>query len=117
MLATRSAELRFHSTRADARFECLVDEGAWQACASPLVLTGLTDRVHSATVRSVAPDGWVELVAAAATRWRTEAAPPDTRITEPPDPGRERSPSVAFAADEAALFDCRLDGGEWAAVR
>ena len=113
VLATRSAELRFHSTRADARFECLVDEGAWQACASPLGLTGLTDRVHSATVRSVAPGGWVELVAATATRWRTEAAPPDTRITELPDPAAKQ-PEIAFAADEASLFDCRLDGGDWA---
>ena len=113
VLATRSAELRFHSTRADARFECLVDEGAWEACASPLALTGLTDRVHSATVRSVAPEGWVELVASTATRWRTEAAPPETRITQPPDPA-SKYPEIAFAADEASLFDCRVDGGDWA---
>ena len=80
--------------------------------ASPLTLSGLTDRVHSVTVRSVAPEGWVELAPAATARWRTEAAPPETTITEPPKPA-EAQPSIAFAADEAALFDCRLDGGEW----
>ena len=112
VLGTRSAELRFHSTRADASFQCRVDEGGWEPCASPHTLTGLTDRVHSATVRSVGPEGWVERAPAAETRWRTEAAPPDTRITEPPMPA-EKQPGVTFAADEAALFDCRVDRGEW----
>ena len=111
-VASRTSELRFHSTRSDARFDCRVDNGAWQTCASPLTLSGLTDRVHSVTVRSVAPEGWVELAPAATARWRTEAAPPETTITEPPKPA-EAQPGIAFAADEAALFDCRLDGGEW----
>ena len=111
-VASRSSELRFHSTRSDARFECRVDNGAWETCASPLSLSGLTDRVHSVVVRSVAPEGWVELAPAATARWRTEAAPPETTITEPPEPA-EAQPGIGFAADEAALFDCRLDGGEW----
>ncbi|RKQ92572.1 hypothetical protein C8N24_2423 [Solirubrobacter pauli] len=110
--ATRTVELRFHSTRADARFDCVVDEGDWEPCSSPLVLSGLQDRVHSAAVRSVAPGGWVELAPAAATRWRTEAAPPETRITAPPEPA-EAQPGIRFEADEAALFDCKLDAGAW----
>ena len=71
------------------------------------------DRVHSATVRSVAPGGLGRARSGGDARWRTEAAPPETTITEPPKPA-EAAAGDRFAADEASLFDCRLDGGEWA---
>ncbi len=111
VLATRTAQLRFHSTRSGASFECRHNDGGWKPCTSPHAPGGLSDGIHTLAVRSVGPEGWVQLTPAEA-RWRVEAAPPQTTITEPPDAAANH-PRIRFTADEPATFECRVDGGAW----
>ena len=63
-------------------------------------------------MRSVGPEGWVELGDGAQAVWRVEAAPPDTTLTSLPSP-RSRSADFTWTADEAATFECRWDEGTW----
>ena len=47
--------------------------------AGPGRSPGSRDGIHRVAVRSVGPEGWVELGEGALAAWRVEAAPPDTR--------------------------------------
>ena len=90
---TRDVDLRPRSTRAGAGFECRLDGGGWGGCE----LRGLRDGIHRVTVRSVGPEGWVELGEGVAARWRTEVALPETTLTE-------------FPSTTGAPREVRLDG-------
>jgi hypothetical protein len=110
--ASRGAQLSLSSTRAGASFECRRDGGAWSACPASWTLSGLTDAIHRVGVRSVGPEGWVELGSGAEAVWRVEAAPPKTTFTQLPSP-TTRFARAAFTADEEATFEYRFDGGAW----
>jgi len=47
-----SASFRF-SSEANAKFECKLDSGPWAACASPKVLSGLSNGSHTFRVRAI----------------------------------------------------------------
>ena len=52
--ADTAATFEFSSTEDLATFECRIDEGAWEACASPKSYTGLSVASHKFEVRSIA---------------------------------------------------------------
>ncbi len=83
---TRSTTARFEftATKADATFECSLDNGAWVACTSPFLTTGtLSDGVHVLLVRAVDGAGRVDATPARAT-WEVDTTAPRTPlITEP----------------------------------
>jgi len=108
----REATLAIASSRADAGFQCRVEPGDWQPCPAPWVVSGLPDGVRRVAVRSVGPEGWVELGDGAQASWRVEAAPPKTTFVSLPDP-RSRYAYIRFTADERATFECRWDQGAW----
>ena len=51
--AATSASFGFSADDPAARFECRLDGGAWEACSSPAVLTGLPAGPHKFEVRAV----------------------------------------------------------------
>jgi hypothetical protein len=79
------SEVRFASAPATDgdRFECRLDEGAWQACGSPRTIPSLADGDHSFAVRAIDAVGNVDLTPA--TRgWKVATVAPDTTITAGP---------------------------------
>ena len=108
-VASRDASFTVASSRPGATLECRFDGGLWGPCGS---LHDLPDGVHRYGVHSVGPEGWVELGDGAEVVWRTEAAPPETTITEFPKPNTKFA-RTSFIADEKSTFECRWDRGTW----
>jgi hypothetical protein len=117
VVASTSASFGF-SAPDGATFECSLDDGGWTTCASPLELAGLGEGEHTFRVRSTDDAGNVEPDPPART-WTVDTVAPVTRFTAGPAEGATLAAGAAtfaFAAGEpGATFECRLDGGAWAA--
>jgi CSLREA domain-containing protein len=97
-----------------ASFECRLDAGEWEACASPQEYSALADGGHTFGVRAMDRAG--NLGGAASYAWTVDTVAPTAAIDAgPADPSNDRAPSLEFSAGEAASFECRLDAGEWGA--
>ena len=83
-----------------------VAPGAGASCA------GCATASTGVTVRSVGPEGWVELGEGVAARWRTEVALPETTLTEFPSTTARRA-RFAWTVSEPSTSECRWDGGAW----
>jgi hypothetical protein len=99
-----------------AGFECRLDGGAWLACSSPATYESLAEGPHAFEARAVDAAGNTD-ASPASWSWVVDAAAPETTIdSSPTDPTTETDAAFTFSADDAsATFECRLDGGEWAA--
>jgi hypothetical protein len=96
-----------------ATFQCSLDGAAFAGCTSPKAYTGLADGVHSFAVR--ATDAAGNVGAPATVSWRVDTAAPQSSITSaPPNPSADSAAGFSFTADEAATFECRLDGAPFA---
>ncbi|HEX2086108.1 MAG TPA: PQQ-binding-like beta-propeller repeat protein, partial [Solirubrobacteraceae bacterium] len=111
---TRSGHARFEFTSASdgATFECRLDDGIWNGCASPHEID-VADGTHRLDVRA-RKDGIAD-PSPASWAWTVDTTPPETTIdaagTGPTEPSGYR---VAFtASDSGARFRCRIDGGPW----
>ena len=117
-ITATSASLVFSATES-ATFECRMDGGSWTACTSPKAYSGLALGAHTFDVRATDLAGNVDLTPASAA-WNVVAGadttPPDTSIVSGPSGSTtSTSASLAFSATESATFECRMDGGSWAA--
>ncbi|MGZ4651287.1 MAG: Ig-like domain-containing protein [Kineosporiaceae bacterium] len=106
----------FTSSESGSTFQCRVDAGSWASCTSPWTTTALASGAHSVSVRATDAAGNTD--ASPATRsFTVDTSAPNTTISSSPpvlSPGS--SATVAFSASESgATFECRLDGGAWAA--
>jgi hypothetical protein len=102
----------------DATFECQLDGGAFQKCASPVTTTPLTDGPHTFTVRAVDPSFNVE-PNPPTVRFTVDTRAPGTSFTKKPAK-RLFKPKVKFkfASDEAGVhFQCRPDNLPWRSCR
>ena len=96
----------------DATFECRLDEGAWEDCASPRAYTDVSDGDHTLAVRATDPAG--TMGAAVHYRWTVDTIAPVVRIESgPADPTNDSSAGFVLGASEASTFECRLDSGDW----
>jgi hypothetical protein len=104
-----AASLAFSSADSTATFECKLDTGSFAACASPAGYSGLSDGLHTFTVR--ATDG-VGNSASASYSWQVDVTAPDTSVDSgPSDPTAGTSADLSFSANETgSTFECDLDG-------
>ena len=88
MTSARTAVLTFRSADTTSVFECSLDQGPFQACASPVSLSGLALGKQSFHVRAVDAAGNADPSPAAA-QWTvtSEAVTPPAVPPEPPPPG------------------------------
>jgi hypothetical protein len=114
--SSADASFTFSADEAGSTFECQLDGGGWAACTSPNNYTGLAGGSHTFEVRATDPTGNVDATPATFS-WTIDTVGPDTTIdSNPPDPSSSADASFTFSADEAgSTFECRLDGGGWAA--
>jgi len=100
-----------------ATFECSIDNGAFSACTSPKSYSGLTVGSHTFAVRATNQVGTVD-GSPATTTWTVAAqATPNTFLDSvPAAKTTDTGADFEFSSNNAAAtFDCRLDGGAWAA--
>ena len=102
-------------------YECAVDNAAFTACSSPIVIGGLIRSSHMFRVRAHKPSGassrateypWTIVTphgrfAANAVRFRP------TFATVPVQPWISRNATFAWLLKRATRGECRLDGGRW----
>jgi hypothetical protein len=100
----------------DASFECRVDAGAFQPCASPVTTTPLPDGQHTFTVRARNAAFNVEVSPPSRT-FTVDTVAPSTRFTKKaPKRFFKQRVKFKFAATEpGSRFQCRLDGRTWRA--
>ncbi|HEV3375764.1 MAG TPA: Ig-like domain-containing protein [Thermoleophilaceae bacterium] len=121
---TKRTDASFHFSATDEgpaepplRFECRLDAGEWEPCSSPQGYGGegpaaLPDGKHVFAVRAI--DGAENVGESASYEWTVDTVAPKTTITSGPDRlTNVTKASFAFAADEDATFECRLDEGGW----
>jgi hypothetical protein len=100
-----------------ASFECSLDSGAWTACTSPKSYTGLAVGDHTFEVRATNQVGTTDGTPASYSWTVAAAVAPNTFIDhEPPAETSATEANFEFSStDSSASFECRLDGGAWAA--
>jgi N-acetylneuraminic acid mutarotase len=108
------ARFGFTADEAGATFECRLDAGSWEVCASPEVYLGLSEGSHTFEVRARDTAGNIEETTASYT-WTIDSLPPRTTITSAPSSlSNSTDARFEFTADEAgATFEYRLDAGSW----
>src|SRR6188472_897658 len=101
----------FSSSESGSTFECNLDVGGWQACASPKTYNSLTDGPHSIEVRAKDAAGNTDPTPAQAS-WTVDTAPPQTTKSSGPEGSIPTGPiSFQFSSgDSSASFLCSLDG-------
>jgi len=108
-----SPTFSFSASETGSTFECELDAGGFQACASPKTYAGpLGDGSHTVRVRATDSAGNTDGSPASFT-WTVDTAPPNTTIdSAPPDPDTDPTPTFAFSASEGgSTFECELDAG------
>ena len=109
----------FTSNEGSVTFQCSINGAAFTAvgCTSGADLAPLAQGTNTFAVR--ARDAATNLDASPATRtFIVDTGPPETTIDSGPGEGsttNDPTPSFGFSASETAQFECRVDGGGFAA--
>ena len=100
----------FTSPEPGARFECRVDDAAFEACTTPHTTAELTDGNHAFQVRSIDAVGNTDPIPAARA-FTVDTVAPDTTISSgPAGITYDRTPSFSFPYTDGALsHECRVD--------
>jgi CSLREA domain-containing protein len=110
-----SATFVFASEPGISEFECSLDGGNFEDCESPYELQNLDLGPHTLLVRAVDEEGNVDTTPASWS-WTVEpdSTPLDTTILDgPPASTRSTSATFIFTSNEAASFECALDGSSF----
>jgi len=113
---TSATDARFSFTgQTGTTFECRIDGAAWSGCSSPASYTGLAEGTHSFDVR--AADAAGNRSTPAGRTWVIDTTAPSAPIitSGPSGATASSSASLSFGGEFGASFECRLDGGAWAA--
>lgn len=109
---------RFTSNEMNVSFECSLDNAAFMACKSGDLFGPINDGTHAFAVRAKDRAGNVD-ASPAIDAWTVDTSTPDTTLLSGPV-GAVASQSAEFSfvspdAGEGATFECKLDGGNFAA--
>jgi large repetitive protein len=103
-----SATFEFEANE-PATFQCSLDGAALAPCTSPVTHHGLGEGEHTFTV--VATDTAGNVSSPASYTWTVDSTAPTVTITSgPAELTSATSASFTFSANEAATFECSLDG-------
>jgi hypothetical protein len=106
----------FSANQAGSTFECRVDGGVWSSCSSPETTASLADGAHTFEVRATDPAGNVDPTPASRSFTVDTVAPQTTIDAAPGALTSDPTPTFEFSADQpGATYECRVDGGAWAA--
>ena len=113
-LTTSSATGTFtFSADKPATFECSLDGGDYESCASGKSYSGLADGSHTFSVRGINGAGTGP---SASYTWTVALPPPPTGTIDSGPSGTATSPDATFelsSDDPGATFECKLDDGNW----
>jgi uncharacterized delta-60 repeat protein len=112
-----SAIFTFTASNPSATFQCMLDNGSFDPCASPKTYTGLAPQsTHSFQVKAFDPYGLDPTPATYS--WTIDTTVPDTRISSwPSSPTSSTTATFIYLSlgESTSIFDCSLDGGAWTA--
>ncbi|MFM8560630.1 MAG: Ig-like domain-containing protein [Solirubrobacterales bacterium] len=100
-------------------FECQLDGGSWTACTSPFTESGLTDGSHIFKVRQI--DSLGNVGTARTSSWTVDTTAPSSAPSLGSGPAEgssvtDTTPTFEFSGAPAGeSYQCRIDGGAWAA--
>ena len=103
-VASATATFTFSATEAAGGFQCRLDGGAFESCASPRSYTGLAQGPHAFEVRALSRDGRPDPTQAR-RQWAVDTVPPAVVDVTPAD----GSTSVPGDAAVSATFSEDLD--------
>jgi len=111
-----SAIFTFTCNEAVCSFECQLDGGEFNSCASPKDYAGLSEGNHTFQARATDAADLTDPTPATYA-WLIDTIAPVTLInSNPPDPSSSSSASFSFTCTEAGCtFKCQLDGGGFSA--
>ena len=93
---------------------CQLDSGPFRSCSGNFAADGLADGDHE--FRVVARDIFGNQSQPGTVSWEVQSkAPVTTILSGPASLTRQRTASISFASNLAGTFECRVDGGAWAA--
>ncbi|HEX6024902.1 MAG TPA: Ig-like domain-containing protein, partial [Solirubrobacter sp.] len=101
----------FRTATTGATYECSLNAAAFALCSSPYTAPKLASGSYVLGVRAVSPEGKADATPAERA-FTVDADAPETRITGgPADNGEtgEATPTIAYASEPGATFECRLD--------
>jgi hypothetical protein len=111
--AANTASVTFSGSASAAVFECSLDGGLFELCASPQQYTDLSKGSHVLRVRAIDSRGFADLSPATFT-WTVNPSALNATITgKPSNPSTVRSATFAFSGNGGA-FECSLDAGAYA---
>lgn len=119
-VASTTALFYFSSPSLAASFECSLDGSGFVPCSAGYY-TDLSEGSHTFAVRAVDSTGPGAVDPTPATRtWivdlTPDTTPPDTTITSGPSGTiSDPTPTFEFTSEPGATFECRVDGGPFAA--
>jgi outer membrane protein OmpA-like peptidoglycan-associated protein len=109
-----SNDARFEFEGEDAAtFECKVDSGDFEACATPF-LPDLDDGEHTVSVRQLDLAGNASPAVERTFTFDMTAPAPPVLLAGPLPSTTERDARFEFAGEPGAAFECALDGGAFA---
>lgn len=117
LVNTRSATFAF-SNEPGSIFECKLDNGSFQSCASPKTYNNLSNGQHTFEVRAISAAGNTDPTPASRT-WTVDATPPNVTITSGPSGAvNTASATFDFTASDATSgvsgVSCKLDDANFA---
>jgi hypothetical protein len=104
------------SSEPSSTFECRIDGGAFSSCSSPYTTPALADGGHTLEVKATDPALNTDPTPDTRT-FTVDTNPPETTISGgPAGATADRTPTFTLGADEpGSSFECKLDGGAFAA--
>lgn len=109
-----SATFDFSSSEEGSTFECSLDGGQFEVCASPKKYDGLANGAHSFRVRAVDRAGNVD-ASPAERAWSVDVTPLETTMDSgPAGSTNSTSATFEFSSNKAgSTFECSLNGASF----